>query len=69
MLGNQWDLLVMPTGEVRYAGLKFASIAEALDIAEVPADERTTVRRNLRRMEDMVLPILNGCDDDEDDEA
>lgn len=37
-------------------------------MAEVPADQRNIVRRNLRYMESVALPILNGGEAAPDEE-
>lgn len=58
-MANQWRVVERMSGP-RFLGLNFPSIPEALEMVEVPAAERAAVRRNLRYMEELAVPILNG---------
>lgn len=59
-LANQWRIEIGMKGLI-YLGINFPSIGEALDMADVPPEQRRAVRQNLRCMENEALPILNGA--------
>lgn len=61
---TQWQVAIGLRG-AHYLGLVYASIPEALEMADVPEEERRPVRKNLRFMEAVAVPILNGVDEDE----